>query len=665
MRTILAALGCLFGLIVGASLGRIAGGEAAAVGLASAAIAVAVVAWVRLPAAENGPDSRWPTAMMVALVMAAGVLRGASVGPQERERSVVRAERAGSRAGPELRELEVIGASEPGPSCTLRVRDPDRPEAAEFILEVAASACPRSQGDRIAVSTRELEAGSSRVPSWRETWSLGGERGPWSRPTPTRGRWARANATYWSWVARARQHAWEVTRGDPAGSLSAAISLGLRSTLGPEDREALRQSGLGHLIAVSGLQVALAGLWLQVLARRLAVLFGGSARLTCVIAWLPLLGYIGLTGAAAPAVRSAAMLIAIDLGTLTGRTTHGPTLLAVVAAAMGLVEPAWVFDPGFQLSVAAMAAIVTAPAGQGILASSWRITWATAPLTLIHFDVAPLHALLGNFVALPLFSLLMPASLIGWVLHGWLGDWILAPARLFATPILDAAELLARVPGADARLLAGLAVVLLILDHARRVRARRRGDEFTVSSWLPPRLACLWLLVVALPLALGWLRDSATAAERFDWLAVGTPSSRSLVIHDRRSGWLQPRACLIRPVLGASDTELLLERIGVAELEVIVESASEGRAFESGDPRADQLRRELERVGVRVRDGSLEHCPVPDKAELRAALRACQARHGGRGRVTVIARAGRVRCWSDDRWIALPELGPEADTLAP
>jgi hypothetical protein len=224
---------------------------------------------------------------------------------------------------------------------------------------------------------------------------------------------------------------------------------------------------------------------------------------------------------------------------------------------------------------------------------------------------------------------------------------------LFATPILDVAELLARVPGADARLLAGLAALLLIVDTWRRGRAS--GSEPQPSSWLPPRLACIWLLVVALPLALGWPRSSSPAPERFDWLAVGTPSSRSLVIHDRRSGWIAARACLIRPVLGASDTELLLEAIGVTELEV-----------ESGDPRAEQLGRELERAGIRVGEGGLsrEHCPLPAKPALRDALRACQARHGGRGRVTVIARAGRVRCWSHDRWLALPEIASEADTLA-
>jgi hypothetical protein len=207
-----------------------------------------------------------------------------------------------------------------------------------------------------------------------------------------------------------------------------------------------------------------------------------------------------------------------------------------------------------------------------------------------------------------------------------------------------------------------------LLAHAGwrfRTRARPHEPPTWLASLLPPQLACLGCLGVALPLALGWFEPPPRVHERFDWVAVGTPTSRSLVIHDRRTDWLAPRACLIRPVLGGSDTELLLAELGVTELETIVESASATRAFESDDPRAEQLGRELDRAGIQVRAGNLEHCPLPSKPELRAAMHACQARHGGRGRVTVIAWAGRVRCWVDGRWIGLPELEPEPDKLEP
>src|SRR5690606_891576 len=109
------------------------------------------------------------------------------------------------------------------------------------------------------------------------------------------------------------QRAWVESRGDGAASLVMAAGLGLRAALDPEQREHLRAAGLGHLIAVSGLHIAIAAVWLQFLARRLAP--SNPAR-ACVIAWLPLWGYVGLTGAAASAVRAAVMLTLVDLGTI-------------------------------------------------------------------------------------------------------------------------------------------------------------------------------------------------------------------------------------------------------------------------------------------------------------------------------------------------------------
>lgn len=653
MQTILVALGCLVALFVGAVVGRAPTCEPWLASVVVGVLALTLAAWLVALVSPEPRRSRASSAMVIVALLGFALVRGASVGAVEREHTLVRAERAWAAAGPEvLRELEVVGASEPGPRCSVWVREPERADAASFELELVASACPLAQGDRFALRGRELESASARLPSWRAARQAADEHPPLPRPSRADARLAR----YHHAVAQLRQRAWEASRGDRAASLSAAIGLGLRATLDAEDREALRGSGLGHLIAVSGLQVALAGLWLQVLVRRVAVLLGISARWTCVVTWLPLLAYVSLTGAAPPALRSAAMLIAVDLGTIVGRPSHGPTLLACVAALLGVVEPAWLFDPGYQLSVAAMAAIVTAPPGQGVLASSWRITWATAPLSIVHFDVAPLHALLGNLIALPLFSLLMPAALLGWALHGTLGELALAPARVFALPILDAAELFARVPGADARLLAALAL-LGLLGH--RVRARR-GAELTElaeplapSNVLPPKLACVAVLLVAVPLALGWPGRSpldGLARERFEWLAIGTPRSQGLLIRDRRAGRLAPQVCVIRPMLGAGETERLLDELGVVAIPTLV--ASEREANETRDARTALLALELRRSGVVVGDEPLAgHCVLPDPELVRASLRACQAWHGGRGRVLVLVGPLGRRCWVEGRWV--------------
>lgn len=638
MHTILVALACLVALFVAALLGRTAGGPLAVSLLVAGVLGLTLAAW-SVAIARPRRRASASTTLVAAGLLALALARGAEVGAREHANAMTRAER-GVPANPGLRELEIVGASEPGPRCTVEVRDAGT-------LELAASACPLAAGDRIALRDRELERADARMPSERTSWLAADEHPPWQRP-------ARASAPldpYMHFVARLRQAAWEVSRGDRALALGAAIGLGLRSSLTIEDREALRDSGLGHLIAVSGLQVALAGLWLQVLVRRLALLVAISARWTSVVTWVPLLAYVVLTGAAPPALRSAAMLIAVDLGTIVGRPTHGPTLLACVAALLAAIEPAWLFDPGYQLSVVAMAAIVTAPPDQGVLASSWRITWTTLPLTLLHFDVAPLHALLANALALPLFSLLMPTSLLGWALFGTLGMPALAPMRVFAQPILDVAVLLARVPPLDARALVVLALLGVVVHRLRARRARARHQPLEPSQVLPPELACLASLLVALALVLEWPRASLAeqlARPRFEWLALGTPRSHGLVLRDRRQGRLAPAVCIVRPLLGPRESEALLDALGVVAITTLVASEREPH-----DPRSDALAAELARRYPFAAQPLTGRCVVPDPDLVRASLHACQRMHGGRGRVLVRSEALGRHCWSEGRWVRL------------
>ncbi len=690
MRTILIALVCSMAVACGAWIGRIQASSATTAGafalmaLLGTTMLGCAATWIGWLSRARDPAraERWATVMICALLVCAGLLRGASVGPAEQASGSARAVRRGIEAE-RLRELEVVGASEPGPRCTLRLRragpGPSGARAGVVRVEAPPSACPRWAGERVAVLARDLRGG--RLPrveeSGEERIELLGERSVWLRPSQPTSWGDRLARGYWWWVATSRERAWAISRGDRSLRLSAAVALGLRSALEPEEREALRRAGLGHLIAVSGLQVALAGLWLQVLARRLALLLGLTPRTSCVVAWLPLLAYVGLTGAAAPAVRSALMLMAVDLGVVIGRPTHGPTLLAMTAAAMLLVEPAWLFDVGFQLSLAAMAALVTSPRDAGVLLTSWRVTWITAPLTLIHFDAAPLHGLIGNVLGLPLFALLMPVSLIGWLLLGSIGELALAPTRWFAEPLMDLVELLAELPSADAKLLVWAAIVLLLLDGIRRIWSARRAaamqavEPTRASAWIPPWWIAAWLLVVAAPRA--WAPPglvSQLGPAEFEWAAVGTVHARTLVIPSSAS-WLQ-RACLVRPAGSPRELAAILEQLGVERLSFVGErlpAAEEHqvtRHYEGVDARVEQLRDALDRLDIEVESiDEAAGCSEPPPAQVREALRACQARHGGQGRVSVVREREVVRCWFEDRWIELPELRRDSSASGP
>ncbi|HLT36068.1 MAG TPA: ComEC/Rec2 family competence protein [Enhygromyxa sp.] len=669
MRTTTLALGCIASLICGVMLvstERLAG---AALALAGAAL---VLAWLRgLTSRRVGPKGpsearvskraqAQPSTIRVrldgvklaaAVVMTIGLARGASVGPSLPPQVPDRG------WGASLREFEVVGASEPGVRCEVELRDPRASRGATLRIAAPPESCPLAAGQRVAVLPRTF------VERWRESSAserehdLGRPPALWLRPTPAARGLRRIEVGYWHRVAALRQRAWASTRGDPSASLVVAIGLGLRSALAPEQREQLRAAGLGHLIAVSGLHVAVAAMWLSLVVRRAVVMLGGSPRWACAIAWLPLWAYVGLTGAAASAVRAALMLTGIDLATIAGRPQHGPTLLATTAAAMLLWQPQWLLDPGFALSIAAMAAIVTAPRELGLLATSWRITWATAPLSVLWFDAAPLHGLIGNAFALPIFSVLMPLALVASLVPGSIGALAMTLAKIAAAPILDLATLLAELPSVGPGGL--LLVALLVLWCHRRRRRRRRGIEdrrTSTSPWLPPRLACVVAVLVAALLLIDERIDGRRSDPlELDWVALGSVHSRSLLVADPSAS---ASACLYRPT-GSSATWLsLLEQLEVrrlARIDAALPDPDRPDAPDAAlDPGTRALVEQLERAGIEL--GGTDRCQPPEPARVRAALRACQFRQAGRGRALARSHAGEIHCRIGDRWVLAPEL---------
>lgn len=660
VRSIAAALVCIACVGLGLVLGRPQTGTAPLVAALTVGAAMLFAGLVAHARARPRTDAHTRTSTVIVVTVAglAGLLRGATVEPGSGSGELAHLER-GSRATA-LREFEVVGASEPGPRCRLILRDPERARRSR-LLRVSASpdVCPKSHGQRVALATRALRGDWPDPFTRTETIDLG--RGPavWPRPDAA-GQTARRR--YWHWVAEQRQRAWDLTRGRDAASLAVAVGVGSRSALDPRRRRQLRAAGLGHLIAVSGLHVAVAAVWLQALARRVAGVVGGTPHLGLALTWLPLIAYVGLTGAPASAVRAAAMLVGLDLATAVGRPAHGPTLLATTAAGMLLVRPGWAIDPGFQLSLAAMAAIVSAPRSIGPLASSWRISWVTAPLSALHFGSAPLHGLVANALALPLFALLMPTALLGSLSLGWLGVGALRPAEVFAQAILDLSAALAKVPAVGPAALVGIAVAFFCAHIALRDRhglQRPEGPPEWIEHWLPSKVSCAFALALGGLLVAephGSLASSANERERlavsFDWMAAGTVHSRTLVIADPA----QPdAACLFRPTASTSAWAAVL---GAFEIDVLhhVDAAlpsSKPSAHDPEDPRRLELIAGLRARGFAVHSSDdPDACGrAPEPARVREALRACRYRRGGHGRVLAVVADDRLRCLHEGRWV--------------
>jgi len=229
------------------------------------------------------------------------------------------------------------------------------------------------------------------------------------------------------------------------GAVAAALLTGGQSAIPREDLAAMRDSGLAHLLSVSGLHIAIVmgvTFWvvrlLIAMWRRVALRVDG--KVVAGVAALAAGGfYMLLTGAEVPMQRSFAMAALVTLALLAGRRAISMRSLALAGAAVLLVAPAQVLGPSFQMSFAAVLALIAgwealrAPMARlrgdgawwrrgailaaGLVATSVLAGAATAPVGLAHFGRLQWYGVAANAVAVPLTSVLvMPAGMLAAVL---------------------------------------------------------------------------------------------------------------------------------------------------------------------------------------------------------------------------------------------------------
>jgi len=264
----------------------------------------------------------------------------------------------------------------------------------------------------------------------------------------------------------------------PGGGFLAAMTTGDRSALPPEDHEALRVSGLYHLLSVSGLHIGIvAGATFFVLRWMLALIgplaLRCSIRKVAALAALSIAGfYTVFSGGDPPAVRSWIMS-AIALGAIVlDRPAISMRGLAVAAFICLLISPNAVVEPGFQMSFAATGGLVALfeawqrrdPDGPppsifmrcrdwaaGIAATSLVAGTATAPFAAYHFSRATSFGLISNLVSEPfILFVVAPASLTAAMLAPFgLSDVPLAIAAWGLDQVLAIARVVAQWPYAS------------------------------------------------------------------------------------------------------------------------------------------------------------------------------------------------------------------------
>ena len=251
-------------------------------------------------------------------------------------------------------------------------------------------------------------------------------------------------------LSRLRQHLaarFSAQLSGDAGVLAATLLVGVRDGLSEEALEALRLAGLAHILAISGMHMAMitlsamAAFYLalalhpRVAASRSALRWTGIAGLTVAAV------YLGLSGASTATQRAFVMIVIALIATMAMRRAFTPRALAAAALVVVAIAPVSLLGPSFQMSFAATLALVSTyaaitssglslwlhrrmgrvplalrrPLGlvAGITATSLIAGLATAPYAAYHFSVGAPLSLLGNVLALPFFSLIvMPFGLL-------------------------------------------------------------------------------------------------------------------------------------------------------------------------------------------------------------------------------------------------------------
>ncbi|MES2864641.1 MAG: ComEC/Rec2 family competence protein [Bacteroidota bacterium] len=209
-------------------------------------------------------------------------------------------------------------------------------------------------------------------------------------------------------------------------NLLMALLFGEKTELSKELSSNYTQAGIIHILAISGLHIALIYAIILWLTKPLQRLKKGKVYIFLIslsVLWF----YAILAGFSASIVRAAVMFSVIALAKILNRETNIYNSLALSAMILLLYNPNYLFDVGFQLSYAAVLSIVifqpfvrkysyskyyVVRETKSLLLISFVAQIGVLPLTLYYFGQFPLLFLVANLIAIPLSSVILVLGLV-------------------------------------------------------------------------------------------------------------------------------------------------------------------------------------------------------------------------------------------------------------
>jgi competence protein ComEC len=269
--------------------------------------------------------------------------------------------------------------------------------------------------------------------------------------------------------------------GGQAGALSAALVTGKRGLINEAVNDDMRAAGIYHIVSISGLHMVLAAGVFFWLARAILALLPGVAERYPIKKWAAALAMLGATaycifsGSEVATERSLTMTLVLLGAVLFDRPVLSMRNLAVSAIIVLAREPETMVGPSFQMSFAAVGAMIAAnewwsarqkprrePGGWGgivlrkmIIAAVASVlttliaSFATAPFAAYHFQRMNPYGLIGNALAIPFVSfIVMPAAVAGTLLMPFgLDSWVWQLMGAGSDKVIAVAKFVALIDG--------------------------------------------------------------------------------------------------------------------------------------------------------------------------------------------------------------------------
>jgi len=298
---------------------------------------------------------------------------------------------------------------------------------------------------------------------------------------------------------------------EPEAGLASGILIGLRERVSRNVADDFTITGLTHVVAISGWNIALVAGMATAMLRAT----GLSRRPRSAIVIAAIVAYTIIAGAEASVIRAAIMGGVVLIARESGRPSGAAAALGLACWGLLLAEPRMIDDIGLQLSLVATAGLLVlgGPAEAAIcritrghvprwfsetLGVSLAAQLSTLPLILLHFGRLSLISPVANLLVAPI----VPLAMLGAAIGVFVGPLLMAPVvGLVLAPLLvlswlplalmtRGAGLLAHVPLANVELaapfdLVAASVALIALVAALR-RVRQRPEAHATTPWRPP-----------------------------------------------------------------------------------------------------------------------------------------------------------------------------------